>query len=343
MIIDTIVQNVDLASIDLNSLSVVLSDKYILVFNATQTPYPIFNKYITDMFWPQTKFYGDSTIWQTSSPIIASINENWSLSESNMSFEVIPFTNCQGIPVKVTSVQSSDLVSSAFIINNNKIIIDSGYEYQNGFRDLDTLNPKTKGKNNNYINLVGTNQTLVIFVEGITDTTIPTTANNTINIFIQNYTPIISNLPDVIKIKISEGYNLSVTNLNYCSSNSSSITVSDDEGDSIYLTIDSDIPGFVQNQILLDNQNCEFSLYIDTTNFIPGSYSMVFNIWDIFHKNDPLETKIKIHMSYFVPPIFESILPTSLTVQIWCQNVFELPKIYDEDGDYSNIIVTPRK
>ena len=309
------VQNVAFANLDLNKFSILLTTKYILIFNATQTPYLIFDKYITDLFWPQTKLYGDSTIWQPSGPIPTKTDLIWNLSEANMKFEVIPFTNWQGIPINVTSAQSTDLDSSAFTISNNKIIIDSGYGYSSTLRTLDSLNLKTKGNHHVLLSLVTLNKTLVIDVDGATFTIIPIPSQTTISIFIQNYTPTFENAPDTLKVKISEGLNLSVVYSKYCSANSSSIIIDDIEGDSIYLTIDIDFVGFTQIQMLLDSQEWEFNLPIDTTNFNNRMYLLNLQIWDIFHPENQSEITVNLNISYFVAPEFfrnfEAILNNS--------------------------------
>ena len=322
------VQNVVFANLDLNKFSILLTTKYILVFNATQTPYPIFDKYITDLFWPQTKLYGDSTIWQPSGPIPTKTDLIWNLSEANMKFEVIPFTNWQGIPINVTSVQSTDLDSSAFTIINNKIIIDSGYGYSS------TLNLKTKGNHHILLNLVLMNKTLVIVVDGATYTVIPIPSRADISIFVQNYAPTFENAPDTLKVKISEGLNLSVVYSKYCSANSSSIIIDDIEGDSIYLTIDIDFVGFTQIQILLDSQEWEFNIPIDTTNFNNRMYLLNLQIWDIFHKDNSSSFTIHLDIFDFAPPEFETELAPTWTIQIWNKSLLNLPNIVDKDGDF---------
>ena len=187
------------------------------------------------------------------------------------------------------------------------------------------------------------NQTLLIIAEGSTNTTLPIITKTSISIYIQNSAPIINYAPDIIKVKISEGLHLSVANLNYWSSNSSSIAFSDDEEDTIYLSIDSDISGYAHSQSLLDRQDWEFSLYINTSNFSQENHTMKLNIWDIFHKDKPSEKVINIQISYFVPPVFEVGLPSSLIVQICQQTLFNLPNIYDMDGDFSKIAITQQK
>ena len=122
-----------------------MTDRYVLVFNATQTPYPIFDQYLTNMFWPQTIFE-NSTICQPSGLVPINTNKIWNISESNLSIEIIPFTNCQGIPIIITSVSSSNLYSSAFSINSNRIIIDFSYMINSSFRRLDSLNNLTECK-----------------------------------------------------------------------------------------------------------------------------------------------------------------------------------------------------
>ena len=331
------VQNVVFANLDLNKFSILLTTKYILVFNATQTPYLIFDKYITDLFWPQTKLYGDSTIWQPSGLIPTKTDLIWNLSEAMMIFEVIPFTNWQGIPINVTSVQSSDLDNSAFTISNNKIIIDSGYGYSS------TLNLKTKGNHHVLLSLVALNKTLVIDVDGATFTIIPIPSQTTISIFVQNYAPTFENAPDTLKVKISEGLNLSVVYSKYCSANSSSIIIDDIEGDSIYLKLDIDLVGFAQIQILLDSQEWEFDLPIDTTNFNIGIYSLNLQIWDIFHPENQSEITVNLNISYFVAPEFLETLRPFLTIQIWTQTLFNLPDIVDQDHDFSNLEIIQQK
>ena len=114
------------------------------MLNATQTPYPIYDKYLTNMFWPQTKISGNSKICQPSGPVAVNSNIVWNISDSNMSLEFIPFKNCQGIPVKVTSILNSNLDSSVFTINGSKIVIDIGNNI-NELRRLDTPNLVNQG------------------------------------------------------------------------------------------------------------------------------------------------------------------------------------------------------
>ena len=61
-----------------------------------------------------------------------------------MNLEFIPFKNCQGIPVKVTSIISSYFDSSVFTIDGNKVIIDIG-DNINELRRLDTPNLVNQG------------------------------------------------------------------------------------------------------------------------------------------------------------------------------------------------------
>ena len=122
-----------------------LYTKYVLVFNITQTPFPIFDQDITSLFWPQTKYYGISSIWQPSGPILSNTQINWTLSESSLSLDITPFTNWQGIPINITSVRTSDLDSSLFTVNGSIVTVNSGYGPQNALRRLDTSNLSTKG------------------------------------------------------------------------------------------------------------------------------------------------------------------------------------------------------
>ena len=68
-------------------------------------------------------------------------------------------------------------------------------------------------------------------VGGETDTFIPISSQSIVSIFVQNNYPLFKNVPNIVKVKISEGINLSFVNTNYCSANSISITVNDDEKD----------------------------------------------------------------------------------------------------------------
>ena len=69
-------------SINLNELTVILTNNYLSIFNITQTPYTIFEEYITDLLWPQTNVFGDSSICQPSELIPANTHLDWMLSEN---------------------------------------------------------------------------------------------------------------------------------------------------------------------------------------------------------------------------------------------------------------------
>ena len=116
-----------------------------MVFNAYETPYPIFDQYLTDMFWPQTKIYEESIVCQPSGPITTNTKFLWNISESNLSLELISFTNCQGIPIKVTSVASSKLDSTVFLITDDKITINIENNTENGLRNLNGPNLISQG------------------------------------------------------------------------------------------------------------------------------------------------------------------------------------------------------
>ena len=191
--------------------------------------------------------------------------------------------------------------------------------------------------------IVSTNHTLIIAIGGETDTFIPISSQNIVKIFVQNNYPLFKNVPNIIKVKISEGINLSFIYTNYCSTNSTSITVSDDEKDTIYLTIYSDTLEYTQSQIILGALNWKYNLILNTSNLTPGNYSMQFSIHDIFHIDNPAEVEITFHISYFVPPIFESELPSNLGIQIWNKTFINLPSIFDKDGDFTKVIVSPQK
>ena len=190
---------------------------------------------------------------------------------------------------------------------------------------------------------MSTNHTLILAIGGETDTFIPISSQSLVYIFVQNNSPLFKKVPNIIKVKISEGINLSFIYTNYCSANSTSITVGDDEKDTIYLTIYSDTLEYTQNQIILGALNWKYDLTLNTSNLTPGNYSMHFSIHDIFHIDNPTEVEIKFLVSYFVPPIFESDLPSNLGVQIWNIIFINLPNIFDKDGDFANVTVTPQK
>ena len=80
-------------------MNIVLSDKYIPVYNISQTPYPLIDEDITDLFWPQTLVFGDGSVCQPSGLVPLNPTRVWYLTEKNLSFEFTPFTNCQGIPI----------------------------------------------------------------------------------------------------------------------------------------------------------------------------------------------------------------------------------------------------
>ena len=65
--------------------------------------------------------------------------------ESNMQFEIIPFTNCQGIPVNITLVKSSYFDNSLITVNGTSVIIDSGFGNKNALKYLNSSDIKSKG------------------------------------------------------------------------------------------------------------------------------------------------------------------------------------------------------
>ena len=88
---------------------------------------------------------GDSTICQPSELIPTSTNLNWMLSESNQNFTIIPFTNCQGIPVNVTSFETSNIAISLIINNGDSVTISSGFDNYNPLRQLNLSETPSKG------------------------------------------------------------------------------------------------------------------------------------------------------------------------------------------------------
>ena len=169
------------------------------------------------------------------------------------------------------------------------------------------------------------------------------TIEDTFIVAVQNSPPIFTNYFSLTKVKILEGFNLNVIYVNYWAANSSSISVSDDEGDSVYLTADINGIYLTLNQIKLDNQDWEFNLLWNTSNYVPGNYSLNLAVWDIFHKDSLSQIKISLEISYFVPPEFTSELSQSLIIQMWMQTQYELPQIVDKDNDFSKIDLKSQK
>ena len=183
------------------------------------------------------------------------------------------------------------------------------------------------------------NKTITIVIDAETETIVPIKTRNTFSIFINNSAPIFKSVHEYIKVRISEGLNFSISYSNFCSADSSLVTVSDDDKDSIYLTINFDYSGYVQNQVVLNNKEWHLSLFINTSSFTPGNYSMKLSIWDIFHKDTPSNIAINLDVSYFAPPVFDENLPSSLIIQIWNLAKYTLPSISDADGNFSKIII----
>ena len=191
--------------------------------------------------------------------------------------------------------------------------------------------------------LVNVNQTITLVIDAETDTIVPIKAQSTFSIFVNNSAPIFKSFHEYIKVRISEGLNFSISYSNLCLSDSSMVTVSDDDKDSIYLTVNFDYSGYVQNQVVLNDQEWNLSLFINTSSFTPGNYSMKLSIWDIFHKDTPSNIAINLDVSYFNPPIFDENLPSSLIIQIWNLTKYTLPSISDADGNFSKMIINNQR
>ena len=187
------------------------------------------------------------------------------------------------------------------------------------------------------------NQTIEIEVEGSTDTIIPITTTNIFSIDVQNNSPVFKIEPDMIKVRISDGLSMKVVYSRFCSSTLALISFDDNEGDSIYFTANINNSGYTQSQVVLYKQDWEFEMFISTTSFTPGNYSLKFDVWDIFHRDNLSEFQINLEISYFIPPIFENNLQNSLTVQIWNQTKFNFPNISDADNDFMKIIIKQQK
>ena len=105
-------------------MNIVLTDKYLPVYNISQTSYPLHEEDITELFWPQTLVFGDGSVCQPSGLVPLNPTLIWNLTEKNLSFELTPFANCQEIPIKLTNVTSSSIDASIISINIDKVIID---------------------------------------------------------------------------------------------------------------------------------------------------------------------------------------------------------------------------
>ena len=187
------------------------------------------------------------------------------------------------------------------------------------------------------------NQKIEIEVKASTNTIIPITTTNIFYIDVQNNSPVFKIKSDIIKVRILDGLNMKVVHSRFCTSASALIYFDDNEGDSIYLTANINNSGYIQSQVVLDRQDWEFGMFINTSSFTPGNYSLKFKIWDVFHRDNLSEFQINLDISYFVPPIFENNFPNSLTVQIWNQTEFNIPNISDADNDFMKIIIKQQK
>ena len=72
---------------------------------------------------------------------------------------------------------------------------------------------------------------------------------------------------------------------------------------------------FSTSIIILDEQNCEFELSVNISDYIPGNYSMKLVLWDIFHDIYQTQNTINLNISYFTPPEFVSNLPSLAEIQ----------------------------
>ena len=124
---------------------------------------------------------------------------------------------------------------------------------------------------------------------------------------------------------------------NYWTSNFTSIVVSDLEDDSVYLLVSLNSSDLSNYFVHLDSENWMFNLFMNTSDFNPGNYLMIFSIWDIFHEQTSVKALVTLEVSYLLPPEFESKLPLSLDVQAWTESNFSLPSITVFDGGFSYI------
>ena len=124
---------------------------------------------------------------------------------------------------------------------------------------------------------------------------------------------------------------------NYWTSNITSIVVSDLEDDSNYLLVGLNSSHFSNYIVHLDSNNWMFNLFLNTSDFDPGNYTLAFSLWDIFHEQTSTKALVTLEVSYYFPPEFISKLPSLLNVQIWKESSFSLPNITDIDGDFNHI------
>ena len=124
---------------------------------------------------------------------------------------------------------------------------------------------------------------------------------------------------------------------NYWTSNLTSIVVSDLEDDSVYLLISLNISDVNNYFVHLDRNYWMFDLFLNTSDFNPGNYSMTFSLWDIFHEQVPVKVFVSLEVYFYYSPEFASELPSSFDVQVWTESSFSLPSITDIDGDFSHI------
>ena len=185
--------------------------------------------------------------------------------------------------------------------------------------------------------LVYPSQTIVITINATTNTFVPMPMMSSFAIDVFNSSPKLSVQAHLIKVKISDGLNFGVVYSNFCSYNSTSLAVSDDEGDTVYIVIDINGNNLNHDLIVLNEQNCEFNLFINTSDYLPGNYSMKLTLWDMFHELNYVEDTVDLNVLYLVPPEFTSSLPDTLEIQMWIETKYTLPMIFDRDDDYSHI------
>ena len=328
--------------LNISLLQVVLNERYVLVLNRSQTPFPILDQYITDLFWPQTKEYPNNTYWQPSDPVVNVSSFNWTLSQSSLSFEMTPFASWQGIPIILTTFQSASLSNSLISIKGGKLTIESGFTFQAACRSLESSVLLNTGIIICHT-LVVPMSTIEVAVSWMTDTIVPLTASGLFVINVTNFSPVFDDYISPIIVVISEGLNLSLVYDSFWSSNSKSVDVNVKDGDPISLRVSFDDFNISPVSVCLDKTNWNFNLVVDTSNYTSGNYSMKVSLWDKFNEATPAEITVILLLSEFAAPEFASDLPSSLEVQAWTQNRFELPQIINKDGDFSHIEIQPNK
>ena len=124
-----------------------------------------------------------------------------------------------------------------------------------------------------------------------------------------------------MKVKILEGFKLILLYSDYCTSNLASVITNDEENDSVYFSAIINNVTLNQIPLILDKQNWQFDLFVNTSYYSSGNYSMKLIFWDIFYEENPNDIFINLELANSFPPEFVSDLPSIIKIQI-CTNFF---------------------